>query len=257
MDDSFTDIEVIVSIDFIRPTGIADFDPFKRAGFMLKISSMEAQNKDLLIEGAKAFGIDLNEKALEAFELYLEELLKWNRKINLTAIRSERGIVLKHYLDSLSVYPYLPERGFILDVGSGAGFPGIPLKITQPTLEVALIDSVRKKVDFQRHIIRILGLVGAKAIHGRIQDNRILQSLGGRFDMILSRAFSDLQTFLVLGFPFLKGGGTAIAMKGEVEPNEIRLSTGAEGIQYRLQKNIALILPFSSLKRTILLFEKV
>ena len=85
--------------------------------------SMEIPNKNLFVEGAKAFGIDLDEKEIEAFELYLKELLKWNRKINLTAIRSEKGILLKHFLDSLSVYPYLPECSFILDIGSGAGFP--------------------------------------------------------------------------------------------------------------------------------------
>jgi len=217
---------------------------------------VEAENKDLLIEGAKTFGVSLDEKAMEAFELYLKELLKWNQKINLTAIRSEKGILLKHFLDSLSVYPYLPEHSFILDIGSGAGFPGIPLKIIQPSFEVTLIDSVRKKVDFQRHILRMLGLKETEAIHGRVQDRGILQRLRGRFDITLSRAFSDLRTFLFLSFPFLKQEGTAIAMKGEVDSNEIRLLPGTEGIQYRLQKTIPLILPFSSFKRTILLFEK-
>jgi len=217
---------------------------------------MEAENKDLLIEGAKTIGVSLDEKAMEAFELYLKELLKWNQKINLTAIRSEKVIILKHFLDSLSVYPYLPEHSFILDIGSGAGFPGIPLKIIQPSFEVTLIDSVRKKVDFQRHILRMLGLKETEAIHGRVQDKGILQRLRGRFDITLSRAFSDLGTFLFLSFPFLKQEGTAIAMKGEVDSNEIRLLPGTEGIQYRLQKTIPLILPFSSFKRTILLFEK-
>jgi 16S rRNA (guanine527-N7)-methyltransferase len=218
---------------------------------------MEAENKDLLMEGAKTFGVHLDEKAIEAFELYLQELLKWNQKINLTAIRSEKGILLKHFLDSLSVYPYLPEHSFILDMGSGAGFPGIPLKIIQPSFKVTLIDSVRKKVDFQRHILRMLGLKETEAIHGRVQDRGIFQRLGGRFDITLSRAFSDLPTFLFLSFPFLKQEGTVIAMKGEVDPNEMRRLTGAEGIQYRLQKTIPLILPFSSFKRTILLFEKI
>jgi len=217
---------------------------------------MEAQNKDLLIEGAKTFGIDLDDEAIDSFEFYLGELLKWNRKINLTAIRSEKGIVLKHFLDSVSVYPYLPEHSLILDIGSGAGFPGIPLRIIQPSFEVTLIDSVRKKVDFQRHIIRMLGLKGTEAIHGRVQDKAILQDLGGRFDVILSRAFSDLQTFLALSLPFLKRDGIAIAMKGTVDPNEIGLLDRREGIQYRLQKKIPLNLPFSSFKRTILLFQK-
>jgi 16S rRNA (guanine527-N7)-methyltransferase len=217
---------------------------------------MEKENKDLLTEGAKAFGIYLDGKAIGAFDLYLKELLKWNQKINLTGVRSEKGIVPKHFLDSLSVNPYLPKHSSILDIGSGAGFPGIPLKIVQPTLEMTLIDSVRKKVDFQRHIIRMLGLKGTEAIHGRAQDKGILQGLGGRFDIVLSRAFSDLQTFLALSFPFLIEGGTVIAMKGEVDDKEMRLLTETEGTRYRLKKAVPLILPFSSFKRTILLFEK-
>jgi 16S rRNA (guanine527-N7)-methyltransferase len=219
--------------------------------------SMETPNKDLLVEGAKNFGIYLDGKAVETFELYLKELLKWNQKINLTAIRSEKGIVLKHFLDSLSVSPYLPKYSSILDIGSGAGFPGIPLKIIQPTLEMTLVDSVRKKVDFQRHIIRTLGLKGIEAIHDRVQDKKILQSLGGKFDIILSRAFSDLRTFLVLSFPFLKKEGKVIAMKGEVDDKEIRLLMEIEETRYRLQKIDPLILPFSPFKRTILLFEKI
>lgn len=217
---------------------------------------MEIENKDLLVEGAKAFGIHLTGKTVEAFESYLKELLKWNQKINLTAIRTEKGIVLKHFLDSLSVFPYLPKASSILDIGSGAGFPGIPLKIIQPALEMTLIDSVRKKVDFQRHIIRALGLKGIKAIHGRVQDKGILQSLGGRFDIIVSRAFSDLRTFLVFSSPFLKGGGWVIAMKGDVESDKLRFFTETEGTGYRLQKTVSLTLPFSSFKRAILLFEK-
>ncbi len=218
--------------------------------------SMETSNKDLLVEGAKIFGVDLDGKAIQAFETYLEELLKWNRKINLTAIRSEKGVVLKHFLDSLSVYPYLPECSVILDIGSGAGFPGIPLKIIHPTIEVTLIDSVRKKVDFQRHIIRVLGLKGTEAIHGRVQDKEILRDLGGRFDIILSRAFSDLQTLLALSLPFLRQAGKVVAMKGGVDDEEMRLHAGTEGTPYRLQRTIPLILPFSSSRRTILLFEK-
>jgi 16S rRNA (guanine527-N7)-methyltransferase len=217
---------------------------------------MEVENKDLLVEGAKAFGIYLDGKAIEAFDLYLKELFKWNQKINLTAIRSEKGIVLKHFLDSLSVNPYLPKHSSILDIGSGAGFPGIALKIVQPTLEVTLIDSVRKKVDFQKHILRMLGLRKVEAIHGRVQDKGILQLLAGRFDIVLSRALSDLQTFLALSFPFLKEKGTLIAMKGGVDDKEMEILTETEGHRYRLKNAIPLTLPFSSFKRTILLFEK-
>ena len=217
---------------------------------------MEVENKIFLVQGAKAFGIYLDEKAIGAFDLYLKELLKWNQKINLTAIRSEKGMVIKHFLDSLSVNPYLPEHSSILDIGSGAGFPGIPLKIVQPTLEVTLIDSVLKKVDFQRHILRMIGLKEVEAIHGRIQDKGILQHLARRFDIVLSRAFSDLQTFLTLSFPFLKEKGTLIAMKGEVDDKEMKLLLETKLTRYRLKNAVPLILPFSSFKRTILLFEK-
>ncbi|MGZ3559139.1 MAG: 16S rRNA (guanine(527)-N(7))-methyltransferase RsmG [Thermodesulfobacteriota bacterium] len=224
---------------------------------MIKIFTMEVEDRDLLVQGGKTFGIDLAEKTIEAFELYLKELLKWNQKINLTAIRSERGIVLKHFIDSFSVYPYLDQHSSVLDIGSGAGFPGIPLKIVQPALEMTLIDSVRKKVDFQRQLIRVLGLKGVEAIHGRVQDTRVLESLGGRFDIILSRAFSDLRTFLVLGSPFLKEKGLAVAMKGAMDHKEMELlTTEVEEAQYRLEKSVSLTLPFSSFKRTILLFQK-
>jgi 16S rRNA (guanine527-N7)-methyltransferase len=216
---------------------------------------METEHRGLLLEGAKTFGIRLNQKEVEAFDLYLRELLKWNQKINLTAVRSEKGIVLKHFLDSLSVYPYLSKAASLLDVGSGAGFPGIPLKIVQPSLEITLIDSVRKKVDFQRHILRMLGLKGVQAIHGRVQDKEILQALTGQFDAVTSRAFSDLQTFLLLAFPFLKKGGILLAMKGELEREELRLFSEEEG-RYRLQKTVSFLLPGSSFKRSILLFEK-
>ena len=218
--------------------------------------TMELENRHLLVEGAETFGIRLNEKQVEAFDLYLKELLKWNQKINLTAIRSEKGIVLKHFLDSLSVYPYLSKTASLLDIGSGAGFPGIPLKMVEPSLEITLIDSVRKKVDFQKHIIRTLGLKGIEAIHGRVQDKEVIQSFGERFDTVISRAFSDLQTLLVLSFPFLKKGGVVLAMKGERKGEEIQLLLRGEKTRYRLKKTVSFLLPQNPFKRSILLFEK-
>jgi 16S rRNA (guanine527-N7)-methyltransferase len=218
---------------------------------------METESRILLIEGAKAFRIDMNERMMEAFDLYLRELLKWNQKINLTAIRSEREIVLKHFIDSLSVFPYLSQISSLLDIGSGAGFPGIPLKMIQPSLEVTLIDSVRKKVDFQRHIIRTLGLKGIVAIHGRIQDKEILQSLGDRFDAAIARAFSDLKTLFTLALPLLKKGGVVLAMKGESVNKEWQPLSTVEGTGCRLLKTTTFTLPFTSIKRSILLFEKI
>ena len=218
---------------------------------------METENRNLLVGGAKAFGIDLAERTVEAFDLYLRELLKWNEKMNLTAIRSEKGIVLKHFLDSLSVFPHLPKISSLLDIGSGAGFPGIILKMIQPSLEVTLIDSVRKKIDFQSHIIRTLGLKGIEAIHGRIQDKQILQTLGGRFDGTIARAFSDLDTLLLLSFPFLKKGGILLAMKGEGAGEELKRLPLSTRNRYRWIKTATFSLPYSSIQRAILLFKKI
>ena len=217
---------------------------------------MEDENRNILVKGANTFGIHLDKKSVEAFDLYLEEFLKWNQKINLSAIRTENGVVIKHFLDSLSVLPHLPNPSSLLDIGAGAGFPGIPLKIVEPSLKMTLIDSVRKKVDFQNHIIRMLGLKEIRAIHGRVQDTEILHSQGGQYDIVISRAFSDLQTLLLLGFPFLKKGGMLLAMKGERDGETVQSLSKSKEIPYRLIKTVPLILPFTSLKRTLFLFEK-
>ncbi len=217
---------------------------------------MEEENRRLLVTGARALGIELNRDSIEAFEVYLRELVRWNQKINLTAIRTEREIVLKHFLDSLCVSPHLGSISSLLDVGSGAGFPGIPLKVIHPNLKVTLIDSVRKKADFQRHVIRTLHLEGAETIHGRVQDKALLQTMEGRFDAVISRAFSSLQTFLTVAFPFLKQRGVAFAMKGSVPSEEALHLTGIAGSGYRLTDTIPLSVPSTSLKRSLLLFEK-
>jgi 16S rRNA (guanine527-N7)-methyltransferase len=216
---------------------------------------MDTESRILLVEGARAFRIHLDEKAEEAFETYLRELIKWNRKINLTAIRTEKEIILKHFLDSLSVLPYLPRNATLLDLGSGAGFPGIPLKIVEPSLDITLIDSVRKKIDFQRHILRNLRLKGITAVHGRAQDKEILRTMAGQFDLVISRAFSDLRTFLILSTPFLRWGGRAIAMKGKMEQGEIRrLEEGGKG-RFHLERMFEFVLPLSTLQRSILFFK--
>lgn len=220
------------------------------------IRKMTSEGATILVEGAKSFGVLLEKKEIDLFALFLEELLKWNLRINLTSIRSEKEIIIKHFLDSLAVYPYLPQEDTLLDMGSGAGFPGIPLKMVQPSLKVTLVDSVRKKVDFQKHLIRTLGLRGIEAIHGRIQDKGVLEQRVGRFETLVSRAFSDLRTFLALGHRFLKKGGVAIAMKGKIRDEELRLF-GAEIDLYRFLEKVHFLLPFSNYERTILLFERL
>lgn len=216
---------------------------------------MDEENRKLLIEGARAFGHALSEEAVEAFAVYLRELLKWNKKINLTAIRTEREIVLKHFLDSLSVLPHLSRTETLLDMGSGAGFPGIPLKIVSPALRIVLLDSVRKKVHFQRHILRTLGLRDVETVHGRAQDPSIIQSLGGQFDLVVSRALSDLKTFLELSLPFVRPEGKVIAMKGRMKDEEVDTLRKEMKTPYVLEGIFPLVLPRTSLQRTLLVFR--
>ncbi|MGQ9509388.1 MAG: 16S rRNA (guanine(527)-N(7))-methyltransferase RsmG [Thermodesulfobacteriota bacterium] len=218
---------------------------------------MEKENKDLLIEGAKHFEIDLDEKNLKAFDFYLRELLKWNQKINLTAIRTEREIVLKHFLDSLSVYPHISEVVTLLDIGSGAGFPGIPLKIVRPSLKLTLIDSVQKKIDFQRHILRGLALGGVEVIHARIPDQEIIERIGGLFDGVISRAFSKLFIFLPIASLFVRPGGIILAMKGKGIKEELPYLSEPERLPCKLEKIVCFSLPFTSIRRTLILFRKI
>jgi 16S rRNA (guanine527-N7)-methyltransferase len=223
---------------------------------MVRIQFMKPEENVLLTEGAKAFGIHLDEEAVHRFSIYLDELLKWNRKINLTAIRTEREIIIKHFLDSLSVYPYLFQHHILLDIGSGAGFPGIPLKIVGPGFNIALVDSVLKKVDFQNHIIRTLRLDGIKAVHGRLEPRRVPEELAGRFDAVVARALSDLKTFLSIAYLCLRAGGTAVAMKGKGNEEELRAAIEAEASRYSLSNSVTFSLPFTRIERSILFFEK-
>jgi 16S rRNA (guanine527-N7)-methyltransferase len=217
---------------------------------------MDAENRRLLIEGSKSFGLSLEGKRVEDFDLYLRELLRWNQKINLTAVRTEKEVVVKHFLDSLSTSPYLPETASLLDIGSGAGFPGIPIKIVKPLLRVTLVDSVRKKVDFQRHLIRTLGLKEIEAVHTRVHEQGVPEPYRERFDVVVSRAFSDLGTFLKLSYPFLRAGGIALAMKGRWEEEESRLGPEAGKPSYEPKGMHTFLLPFSRYERSLLLFEK-
>ncbi len=221
-------------------------------------SEKEKQTKDLLFEGAKAVGIVLNPHQTAQFLTYLEELKEWNKKINLTSIRDDQGIVVKHFVDSLAPLKYIEPRSTLLDVGSGAGFPAIPLKIAEPNLHVILVDSVRKKVSFQRHIIGQLKLDKIQTFHGRIGDKDPGFFKGRSFDVVISRAFAHLDKYLFLGEPYVKEGGCIIAMIGRFKEQEIKrheklLST----LNLIHSQTVHLSLPFLNEKRALLFFKKI
>lgn len=147
---------------------------------------------------------------IDRFSRYGLELLQWNRKINLTAITDARELAIKHFLDSIAAAALIPVGAFLLDIGSGAGFPGIPLKIVRPDLRITLVDSVRKKVNFQKHTIRLLGLESIEARQVRAEEFKSEK----RFEVIVSRALSSLSGFVSLALPFLARDGIILAWKG-------------------------------------------
>ncbi len=179
--------------------------------------------EDILKEGADRLGIRLDESQISRFLTYLEELKRWNRRINLTALTSDREIITRHFLDSLTPAHLLKEGFHLLDIGSGAGFPGLPLKIALPGLRVTLMEATEKKVFFIKHLLRRLGIKeGIEPICGRAEDGHLVGRYRGSFDVVISRAVTGLEVFLRLSLPYVRRGGMVVSMKGSGFERELR-----------------------------------
>jgi 16S rRNA (guanine527-N7)-methyltransferase len=185
--------------------------------------------KSLLKETRDLVGISLSAHQLSLLELYKQELDIWNERFSLTAINEPEKIRVKHFLDSFS--PWLVMKGTavnrLIDVGTGAGFPGIPIKILLPDSEVILVDSVTKKTDFCQHIINRLNLKGIQVIHDRVE--RLARQEGFRegFDWAVARAVARLDTLSEYMLPFVRIGGKMLAMKGDQGPSEAQQASQA------------------------------
>jgi 16S rRNA (guanine527-N7)-methyltransferase len=167
-----------------------------------------------LAEQLAELGIQLPNPVLGDLLRLRDELLRWNRKINLTAVRSPEEAIEKHLVDSLTLVPLLTGTERLLDLGSGGGFPGLPLQIAFPELMVVSVDAVQKKIAFQRHAARLLGLKNFLAWHVRAENLRRQPGFGQGFEVVVSRAFAVLAQFASLAAPCLAPGGRMIAMKG-------------------------------------------
>jgi len=188
---------------------------------MMQIGSKKWQN--LIYEGAKNLDIQIDKRKIEKFAIHALELMKWNQKTNLTAITDPFEVAIKHFLDSIVPVKIIPSNASLLDIGSGGGFPGIPLKIILPSLSVTLVDASRKKVSFLKHIIRILELKNIDALQIRAEEFANKPGVAKKFNVIISRAFSSMTTFALTALPFLKKEGAIIAMRGNVSDDDIQL----------------------------------
>lgn len=170
---------------------------------------------------AKVNQIMLNEKQSKLFYEYMKELLVWNEKMNLTAITEPKEIILKHFIDCITVVPYLTKAKSIIDVGTGAGFPGIPIKIVKEDMEVLLLDSLNKRIQFLKEVIHTLKLKKIEGIHGRAEDIAREKDKREGYDIAISRAVARLNVLVEYLLPFVKVGGTCICMKATNIEKEI------------------------------------
>ncbi|HTF99940.1 MAG TPA: 16S rRNA (guanine(527)-N(7))-methyltransferase RsmG [Nitrospirota bacterium] len=204
-------------------------------------------SRDLLITGARNLAIELTPAMVDACLLYQAELDKWNRKINLTAIRNEQDSIVKNMLDSLSYIKGLdPLPGLkIIDLGSGAGFPGLPIKIARPDVSVALIESVAKKASFLRHIIRTLQ-IDVPVMEARVES--LYTQLSSAFHVVTARAFANMRSVVEAGRPFLRKQGVFVLSRGI---NERLTDLDLAELNIQIKQRLELKLPFSDHKRAI------
>jgi 16S rRNA (guanine527-N7)-methyltransferase len=199
-------------------------------------------------------GVSLEDIQIEAFWLYLQELLEWNKTFNLTGISVPEDIVIKHFVDSLTPLPYLEPSGRLLDIGPGAGFPSIPLKIAAPGLQVQLVEASRKKVSFLKHVIRTFKLGSLTVIHGRIEDVELPDE---PFDTIISRAFTRLEPLVKIVSPLMEPGNTLASMLGPTTfKDHLSLADCAVAEGLELKRVVSLELPRGRGGRTLLFFQK-
>jgi 16S rRNA (guanine527-N7)-methyltransferase len=186
--------------------------------------------KQIVCDGAKEMGILLEMPMVEKMAAHCIELIRWNEKINLTAITDPMDVAVKHVLDSLAALPLMPDGASVLDLGSGGGFPGLVLKIANPSLSVVLVDASRKKISFLNQVIRMLSLTRIEAIHARVEEIRSRGRFVQAFDVATCRAFTSLSGFVEQAWPFVKKGGILVAFKGKDVDEEIKnLGLGASG----------------------------
>lgn len=160
------------------------------------------------------FNIEISDNQLEKFDKYMQLLLEWNEKINLTAIIEPDEVKIKHFLDSLTVLKYINDEDKVIDIGTGAGFPGIPLKIMKSDTKITLLDSLNKRINFLNLVIEELELKNIEAIHGRAEEFARNKLYREKYDVAVSRAVANLSTLTEYMLPFVKVGGRCICMKG-------------------------------------------
>lgn len=204
-------------------------------------------------------GIVLSNVQQEQFRLYYQELVSWNEKMNLTGITGRNAVYLKHFYDSLSLSFHLDFTSVqnLADIGSGAGFPSLPLKILFPQLQVTIVDSLNKRIQFLRHIANKLQLENVQCIHGRAEDIARLREHRDQYDLVTARAVARLAVLNEFCLPFVKVGGTFAAMKGANPGEELKESSKSlRELRGEVSEVVSSPLPVEEADRHVILIKK-
>lgn len=207
---------------------------------------------------ASTLGVALTDEMLQKFALYLSLLLEWNKKMNLTAIKDPQQIVIKHFVDSLSLLQYMdiPKNAAVIDVGTGAGFPGVPLAIVRPDIRLVLLDSLGKRIMFLQTVAQQLS-IAAQTLHARAEEAGQKQQYREKYDIAVSRAVAALPVLAEYCLPLVKPGGVFAAMKGPQAHQELQQAKNAIALlSGAVKKEYTFELPGAGV-RTLLLFEKI
>lgn len=217
-------------------------------------------NEEQFLNALKEQGIELDDYQINQFLVYFEQLVEWNEKMNLTAIIDEPSVYLKHFYDSISAAFYIDLNGkkSICDVGAGAGFPSIPLKICYPELEVTIVDSLNKRIGFLEHLAEELKLENVKFVHARAEDFGQDSKYRAKFDIVTARAVARLSVLSELCLPLVKKGGIFAAMKGSAAEDELTDANKAITVLgAEIKENHSFLLPIEESERNIFVFNKV
>ena len=221
---------------------------------------LDSRQLELLKQGAGEFGLELSDLQLQRFSVFASLLLEWNRKLNLTRITDPTEIVIKHFLDSLSCFAVadFPLDAKVIDVGTGAGFPGIPIEIARPDLNITLLDSTRKRLAFLESVAVELELGGVLLVHGRAEDAG--QDIERRefYDVAVARAVARMNALAEYTLPLVRLGGFAIAQKGSEVADELKdAEPGITLLGGEVEKVARVTLPYSDITRSVIVIRKV
>jgi len=220
----------------------------------MELNEFSKKIKELLLN----FNLEIRDKQVKQFFDYMQLIIQWNEKMNLTAITDPDEIILKHFVDSITINKLIKENTKIIDVGTGAGFPGIPLKIINSNKNITLLDSLNKRIVFLEEVINILALEGIKAVHGRAEDYGINSNFREKYDYATSRAVAPLNYLLEYMLPFVKKGGKCICMKGcNVEEELLQSKNALLQLGGKIEQIDKIKLPKSNIERNIVIIKKI